>query len=199
MQLFSFRISIGNNKSSLVPNDAYKDFYKQMAFSILKQEITETIFSQLNIPVKLPLQPDWKILNDSLNNAFSKIRESDIECCVLLHINEVIKPTNFHEIISLYEKLKTESGIEPKGIIFLKNEETILSFNPTILPIVGVDKELIFLNEQGEYTFTETERKTVERFTEHFNTIQLTVEDKLKLKLIRKVGHFINPTWLFSE
>jgi len=191
MQLFSFRISIGNNKSSLVPNDAYKDFYKQMAFSILKQEITETIFSQLNIPVKLPLQPDWKILNDSLNNAFSKIRESDIECCVLLHINEVIKPTNFHEIISLYEKLKTESGIEPKGIIFLKNEETILSFNPTILPIVGVDKELIFLNEQGEYTFTETERKTVERFTEHFNTIQLTVEDKLKLKLIRKVGHFI--------
>lgn len=191
MQLFSFRISIGNNKSSLVPNDAFNDFYKQVTFSILKTDISVSNFLQLNIPVKPPLNTDWQILNDSLSKCFSAIKNSGEESCVLLHINEVIKPTNYHEIITLFEKLKHEIGISAKGIIFLNNEGTVLSFNPTILPFVGVDKELIFLNEQGEYTFSNTEKKAVERFNEHYNTIQLTVEDKLKLKLVRKLGHFI--------
>lgn len=191
MHLFSFRISIGNNKSSLVPNDAYKYFYTEIVTSILKTGISSPNFSQLNIPVTPPLKTNWQTLTDKLGDCFAQIKNIDEECCVLLHINEVIKPTNYYEIIDIYERLKKELDVVAKGVIFLKNEGAVLSFIPAILPNVGIDKELIFLNEKGEYTHNSKVRKKVERFNELFNTIQLTVEDKLRLKMIRKVGHFV--------
>lgn len=190
-KLYSIRISISNDKSSLVPNSAFEGFYKYIANSIFGNGVIDVFFMYLNIPIDTPLKPRWTVLKDQLFSFLKSISETSNNH-ILLHVEEVLKPTNYYEILSFFNEVKKELNIfEVKSVFYLKDEDYILPFNPMFYKKIGVDGNLVFLNEKGEYTHNENTIKKIPNFLNFHKRIQLTAEDRLRLKLIRRLGHFI--------
>jgi len=192
MQLYSLQISIGDNKSSLVPDEAYDKFYKHIANSVLKENITESIFFRFNIPITIQLSLDWESesVRDNLENLYSIINTND-KICLLLHISDVMRGVNYGEVLTKFSELSKDIS-NKRIVVFVKDETQIFpyEFDINILnEMFGISKQVALLNEKGNY-FISNEKKQISNFEEIFNEIKLTKEDNLNLKLIRKVGHF---------
>jgi len=199
MKLLNFRISIGSTKTSLIPDDTFNYFYKYIVSSIYDIELDkiESVVTSLNISTKTPITPQWEEFENSISSILNY--ESLNNIYIFIHVIDVIKPTNYYEVIALYNKIISKyEKISIKTIIFLKNESNILSVNKILSELIpntsfniGVSGRYVFLNEDGEYTFSVLEKKSIIAFKNLIEDTRLSNEDGLKLKLIRKIGHFI--------
>jgi hypothetical protein len=181
----------------LIPNDAFNDFYRKIVYSIygigLSQNDSSVI--PLNIPIKRPITPQWEEFENSISSILS--RETLPDTYILIHIIDVIKPTNYYVIVNLYDKIKNKLGKKNiKTIISLKDEDNTLSVikhlsNTKTIFKIGVSEDYVLLNEDGEYTYSASEKKSIPGFKNYIGYTKLSYEDRLKLKLIRKIGHFI--------
>ena len=190
--LYNLSVSVGETKTFLVPNEAFNDFYKYITHSIFNIELDkiESHIASLNIPIEYPIMPQWEVFEKHLLSLFEQNFSSDI--FVLIHIIDVIKPTNYFEIMTLYDEVKSKAGkLNIKTIFFLKKEDYVLSI-PNFIHKIKASREFVILNEKGEYTISVSEKRNIPDFKSYFDNTKLTYEDRLKLKLIRKIGHFIN-------
>jgi hypothetical protein len=101
MKLFSLRVSLGTTITSLIPNDAFNEFYKETVCSIYEIKLSENESSviPLNIPTKPPITPQWEEFEESISSILS--HETSLDIYILIHIIDVIKPTNYYQIIKI--------------------------------------------------------------------------------------------------
>lgn len=199
MKLLNLRISIGTTITSLKPNDTFNDFYKYIVSSIYDVELSEieSSVSLLNISTKNPIIPQWEEFENSILSILND--ETLPNIFLLIHITDIIIPTNYYDAIARYDKVRNEfKNIKIKTIIYLENESNVLSVKKNLLSLItnisfniGVAGEYVFLNNDGEYTISDSEKSNISGFKDHIKDTLLGNEEVLKLKLIRRIGHFI--------
>ncbi len=188
MNLINFRITFGDDKTTLIPDGALNNFYLEVARFILKSQNIEIKGPyHLNTPTKDSIKGNF---NSNLPLVKKIIEENENkENCYLIHIEKPTKGTTTLTLLLYFKELILEE--ENNKLIFLSNDfEEILSINSPINDLIEQENKLFLVDRKGNYTINLEDRGKISDYSEKLQTIKLTKEDKLQFKLIRHIGHY---------